>query len=190
MQTFIFCYFVLQLVLTALWSKRSMPAAPAGIAASCLSAVSSLFLSVLSHLEHSRTLRPSATINVFLLSIIFDIAVVRTLWLSTYDADIRNVFTASFALKGVMLCLEAVEKQRYFKSQDDKKLSPYARAGVYSRTFFWWLNGLLLQGYRQELQPGDLHDLELHMGAEDLDRRFWTAWRESRKFLLCFTDYY
>jgi hypothetical protein len=61
----------------------------------------------------------------------------------------------------------------------DRKLSPYARSGVYSHAIFWWLNGLLIQGYRQPIKPADLHDLDPAMAAHAVDKRFWEAWNES-----------
>lgn len=159
---------------------RPIPASSAGIAASCLNATVGVLLCLLSPLEHSRNLRPSSIINVYLLSIFLEAVIVRTLWLSSYDADIRNTFTAAFTIKAALLILETVEKQRYFVSDKDRQLSPYAKSSIYNRIFFWWVNGLLRYGYRQRLTPGDLHPLDPAMASDVLDRRFWDAWQKSK----------
>ncbi|EED18735.1 multidrug resistance protein, putative [Talaromyces stipitatus ATCC 10500] len=177
----IIAYCSLQLTLIALWSVRPIPAAPAGIAASCLNTVVGLLLCLLSPLEHSRNLRTSSILNAYLLSVFLDAVVLRTLWLSSYDTDIRNAFTAAFTVKAVLLLLEAVEKQRYFISDKDRQLSPYAKSSIYNRAFFWWVNRLLALGYRRHLEAKDLDPLESAMAAEVLDRRFWVAWQKTSK---------
>lgn len=157
-----------------------MPASSAGIAASCLNAAVGVFLCLLSPLEHSRNLRPSSIINVYLLSIFLEAVIVRTLWLSSYDADIRHTFTAAFTIKAVLLILETIEKQRYFVSDKDRQLSPYATSSIYNRIFFWWVNRLLRYGYGRRLTPNDLHALDPAMASDVLDRRFWDAWQKSK----------
>uniref|UniRef100_A0A093V8Q9 Multidrug resistance-associated protein 1 n=1 Tax=Talaromyces marneffei PM1 TaxID=1077442 RepID=A0A093V8Q9_TALMA len=103
----------------------------------------------------------------------------RTLWLSSYDAGIRNTFTAAFTIKAILLILETIEKQRYFISDKDQQLSPYAKSSIYNRTFFWWVNELLRFGYRERLTPKVLHPLDPAMASDVLDRRFWDAWQKT-----------
>ncbi|KAH8700509.1 putative multidrug resistance protein [Talaromyces proteolyticus] len=178
---FTLAYSVLQLTLIALWSTQSMPAGPVGIAASCLNTVVGVLLCLLSPLEHSRTLRPSSIINVYLLSFLLDAVALRTLWMSTYSTDIRNSFTAVFTVKGVLVGLEAVEKNRYFITEEDRQLSPYAKSGIYNRSIFWWINALLRLGYRQRLTPQDLHPLDPTMAAEVLHERFRLSWKRTQR---------
>lgn len=173
-------YAALQLTLIALWAVNPMPASAAGIAASCLSTGASVFLALLSSLEHTRTLRPSSIVNTYLLSTFLDAVVVRTLWLARYvTEDLRNVFTAAFALKACLLIMEAVEKRRFFCSEQDRALSPYAKSSIYNRAVFWWVNGLLRQGARQKITPKDLHLLERSMAVETLDQQFWASWQKT-----------
>ena len=142
-----------------------------------------VLLCLLSPLEHSRNLRPSSIINVYLLSVFLDAVIVRTLWLSSYDTGIRNTFTAAFTIKAVLLILEAIEKQRYFISNKDQQLSPYAKSSIYNRIFFWWVNELLRLGYRQRLTPKLLYPLDPAMVSDVLDRQFWDAWQKSKSGL-------
>ncbi|KAJ5972718.1 multidrug resistance protein [Penicillium vulpinum] len=173
-------YSALQLTLIALWAVSPMPASAAGIAASCVNTGAGLFIALLACLEHTRTLRPSPIINTYLISTFLDAVVVRTLWLASYAAeDLRNAFTAAFALKACLFILETVEKRRFFRSEHDRALSPYAKSGIYNRAVFWWVNGLLRQGARQKITPKDLHPLENSMAAETLDGRFWASWEKT-----------
>ncbi|KAJ5772369.1 multidrug resistance protein [Penicillium odoratum] len=173
-------YAALQLTLIALWAVNPMPASAAGIAASCLCTGASMFLALLSSLEHTRTLRPSSIVNAYLLSTFLDAVVVRTLWLASYvTEDLRNVFTAAFTLKACLLIMEAVEKRRFFCAEQDRALSPYARSSIYNRAVFWWVNELLRQGARQTITPKDLHLLESSMAVETLDRRIWASWQKT-----------
>lgn len=173
-------YAALQLTLIALWAGNPMPASAAGIAASCLSTGASMFLALLSSLEHTRTLRPSSIVNTYLVSTFLDAVVVRTLWLASYVTEnLRNVFTAAFALKACLFIIEAVEKRRFFCSEHDRALSPYAKSSIYNRAVFWWVNGLLRQGARQKITPKDLHLLEKSMAVETLDQQFWASWQKT-----------
>ncbi|KAJ5651640.1 multidrug resistance protein [Penicillium longicatenatum] len=172
-------YAALQLALIALWAVYPMPVPAAGIAASCLNTAASIFLALLSSFEHTRTLRPSSNINTYLLSTFLDAIVVRTLWLASYVTSVfRNVFAAAFVLKACLLIIGAVEKRRYFCSEQDRALGPYAKSGIYNREVLWWVNGLLRQGVRQKITPKDLHPLDNSMTAETLDKKFWVSWQK------------
>jgi ATP-binding cassette, subfamily C (CFTR/MRP), member 1 len=60
---------------------------------------------------------------------------VRTLWLVGYDPSIRDLFTASLAMKVLILGMEAKGKRRYF-SDADRDLGPEESSGVFSQSFF------------------------------------------------------
>lgn len=145
--------------------------------ASSLSFVSSLMLLGISYLEHTKSLRPSTLINAYLfLTVLFDIAIVRTLWLAFPSNAIRELFTASFALKVVILILEAKEKRDYVVT--DKSLGPEETSGLYSQSLVWWLNSIIKQGYRYILKPTDLYPVDGSMSADKLNTAFWTAWNK------------
>ena len=163
-----------------LWAShpRSRAHGPS-TAAAALSFTASVALCFLSTLEHTKSLRPSALINAYLLfSLIFDIAMMRTLWLAaSFDATIRNVFTASFALKCLILVQEAVEKRRLLDPAD-RGYGPETTSGIYSQSLFWWLNGLIRRGFRQVLTPSALYPIDQALESEAIDARFWKNWNE------------
>lgn len=65
-----------------------------------------------SHTEHTRSVKPSTLINVYLLlTLLFDCAIARTAWL-VYDAEVvAKLYTSSAAIKLLVLAAEAWEKR-------------------------------------------------------------------------------
>ncbi|KAF2478209.1 multidrug resistance-like protein [Lindgomyces ingoldianus] len=136
--------------------------------ATSLSFLSSLVLCMLSYLEHSRSLRPSALLNAYLLfSLLFDAVVLRTLWM---------VVLSSIA---TMLFLEAKEKRGYLKRED--RPGPEETSGLYSQTFVWWMNWIIREGNRHVLKPTDLYPVDENMKSEVLNDRFWREWNTSSR---------
>lgn len=152
------------------------------LAASVLSFASSLVLFALSALEHSKSLRPSFILQGYLLlTIIFDAALLRTLWLvSSFDAGIRGIYTTILAIKFAILILEAKEKKDHndFNYRD---ISPEEYSGLYNQGVLWWLNRLIWRGARHVLRPRDLYPLTHDMTAESLGPRFWSQWTKCKK---------
>lgn len=157
-----------------------------------------LLAGVLSHLEHARSLRPSALYTTYLLiSVALDAAIVRTIWLrrgddnggsvSSVNMSICIVTTVSFVFKVAVLVLEAREKRSLLISngarkdqhqEREQKHGPEETSGIFSQGFFWWLNELLLRGYRQLLRPDDLYPVQEDMSAAALNEKFWTTWNK------------
>jgi ATP-binding cassette, subfamily C (CFTR/MRP), member 1 len=136
---------------------------------------------MLSYMEHSRSLRPSPLLSIYLIfSILFDAVRVRTLWLVGYDPSIRDLFTASLAMKVLILGMEAKGKRRYF-SVADRDLGPEESSGVFSQSFFLWLNALIQQGFKKVLSPTDLYPIDEKMTSEALAASFWQRWLASPK---------
>lgn len=94
--------------------------------AAVLAFVDGFLLLFLSHAEHARSVRPSTTINVYLLfTLLFDCVVTRTLWLADRDSIISGLFTSIVAIKLFVLTSEAWEKRPILLSQY-QDLSPEA----------------------------------------------------------------
>jgi ATP-binding cassette subfamily C (CFTR/MRP) protein 1 len=165
-----------------IWALQNVPSKRAGLAAATLSFVASLFLIPMSSLEHSKSLSPSLLLNGYLFaSFILDAAMLRTLWLSSFDLVVCGLFTASFGLKCGLVVLESVGKRRYFTSEYEQT-SLEESSGLYSRSLFWWLNRLMVLGSRQVLRPIDLYPITKDMSSEELTLSFWKIWTK-RKIL-------
>ena len=166
----------LQLALVALWAKPATAKTTASVANAILASVGALALAILSFVEHERSIRPSLVIQSYLsLTLLLDAARVRTLWLQSYNNAVAGVTTVSFILKFLLITFEAIEK-RSILHPPWKSTSPEATSGLYSRSVFWWLNGLFRTGFKRSLHMEDLLPLDKHLTCDYLYDRLNTAW--------------
>ncbi|KAF2012008.1 multidrug resistance-like protein [Aaosphaeria arxii CBS 175.79] len=172
----------LQLAIIILWATTKLHGirTPATVASS-LGFASSLALFALSYLEHSRSPRPSYILNAYLfISLLFDIVVLRTVWIALPSFQpVRIVLTSSFALKTIILFLEAVEKRNYLRHPEN--LAPEETSGLYSQTFLWWMNSIIRDGYRRVLKPMDLYPVSQRMSSQVLSHQFNQEWHKVAK---------
>ncbi|KZL72491.1 ABC transporter [Colletotrichum tofieldiae] len=155
-----------QLVLSSrgtYWSSQS------GVASDAMGFIVGLVMILLSFLEHPRSPRPSMLLGIYLLvTILFDIAQSRTLWLSsgsTNDLQQARISVAAVALKAVILVLES-RKKRLVDLR--KQQCPEATSGIISLSTYFWVNTLFFTGFRKLLTIGDLYALDEPMSAEVL----------------------
>lgn len=169
----------LQLALLVLWVRPSAIKTRTTVPITIVSVVGSLLFCLLSYTEHVHSVQPSLLLNVYLLvTLLFDIARARTLWLRNYNHYnelIAIVFTATCGLKIVILLLEAVEK-RWILRPKYKTYPPEAISGIYNKSFFWWLNPLFRRGFSKLLFIEDLFTLDKHLAAEYLQERLQRTW--------------
>jgi ATP-binding cassette, subfamily C (CFTR/MRP), member 1 len=152
------------------------------LATSTLILCSTLSLLVLSHFEHGRTTRPSAIIQLFLVStILLELPRLRTAWL--LDGDDQNIvawlFTVIFALWIVLLQLESFQKWKHV-TLPPESIPPEERQGIFGRTFFWWLMPLFFQGYSRTLSMHDLFAIDEDLKGIRLHQRLMKSWRAGK----------
>ncbi|KAI0129875.1 ATPase-like protein [Xylariales sp. AK1849] len=139
-----------------------------------LALTASLCIVCLSFLEHSRSPRPSILLNAYLfLTLLFDIAQVRTLWLASMNSTVValcRVSTASVVLKAFLLLLESQHKTRWIQWVN-KEHSPEETTGIFGLGAYLWLNRLFWTGYREVLSLDDLYSLDGSMDTETLSLR-------------------
>ncbi|RAH47783.1 P-loop containing nucleoside triphosphate hydrolase protein [Aspergillus brunneoviolaceus CBS 621.78] len=149
---------------------------PATLPESAVTFVASLGLCLLSRLEHTRSVRPSAIINGYiLLTLVFDAARVRSLFRASAASFFSGVFSSMIAVKVMVLLAEAVEK-RQILLPPYRGLSPEETSGIYSRSFFFWLNQLMISGFHSDLQNEDLYPIDKNMSSQFLQQRIKNAW--------------
>jgi hypothetical protein len=110
-----------------------------------------------------------------LLTLPFDAARARTLWIAGATRPIAAVFTSTLGVKIMILVIEAVEK-RGILLEPYQGTSPEATSGIYSRSFFWWLNKLMTTGYRRVIQNEDLFPIDEEMKSAFLRDQGQQAW--------------
>ncbi|KAK1463361.1 ABC transporter [Colletotrichum melonis] len=148
----------------------------ATIPTAILSLIASIGLGLLSWLAHQRSVRPSFVLSVYLfLSILFDTARARTLWMLGPHQTIPAIFTCTLAVRAVMILLESTEKRRILVPEH-KGYSREVTSGTFNRSVFFWLTSLFINGYRNILQLDDLYPLDPKLASEPLYRKLAGAW--------------
>ncbi|KAK1634372.1 ABC transporter [Colletotrichum phormii] len=169
----------LNLALLVLWTttpSTTITHTRATIPTATLSLITSIGLGLLSWLAHQRSVRPSFVLSTYLfLSILFDTARARTLWMLGSHQTIPAVFTCTLAVRAVMILLESTEKRRILVSQH-KGYSKEVTSGTFNRSVFFWLTSLFINGYRNILRLDDLYPLDPKLASEPLYRKLADAW--------------
>ncbi|KAL8747798.1 MAG: hypothetical protein Q9190_000370 [Brigantiaea leucoxantha] len=172
---------VFQIALIALWARPAAIKTKASVANAVVSFVGTLVLGVLSSVEHQRTVRPSLIAETYLgLSLLFDAARVRTLWLQNYNNTVAALTTVSLFLKLVLLCVEALEKRSILRLKW-KSQSPEATSGIVGKLCFLWLNRLFRTGFSRSLSIEDMLPLDKHLTSGHLFPKLHKAWRRLAK---------
>lgn len=172
----------LELVLLILWSKDdSLLLNWATLPAAALAFVLALELCSLSYMEHRRSVRPSSIISVYLtLTIVFDVVQCRTLWLmDNFRGCVAPVFLATAASKVLVLVLE-LQGKRKFLIEPWSHLSPESTSGVFNRSLFWWVNSLLLRGFKTILSVDSLYDTDDQLRSARLAEKLSGTWRSNK----------
>lgn len=131
----------------------------------------------LSHTEHSRSVRPSTLISVYLVaSVVFDAVQVRTLFNVGNDIAIPVTLCASIAIKLIITVLEAREKRAYLR-QPFSSYPPETIANTFNRTFLWWLNRTFVTGFRKLMTHDDLDSTSSELRSRVLAQRLKTSWK-------------
>ncbi|TGO61944.1 hypothetical protein BCON_0023g00020 [Botryotinia convoluta] len=165
-------YLVMNATTSTLKTRATIPAA-------ALLLVDALGLFALSHIEHLHSVRPSALINVWLLlTLPFDMARARSLWLVHANNPTAAVFTSALGVKIMVIIAEAVEK-RHILLDKYRNTSPETTSGIYSRSFFWWLNTLMTTGFQRVIKNEDLYPIGEEMSSHYLYSRARSTWDAS-----------
>lgn len=146
--------------------------------------VAALCILPVSFLEHSRSLRPSILLNVYLFfTVLFDITQTRTLWLASITSNevtFTRLFTTTVVAKAIIIIFESHEKSDWAQ-WEGKEHSPEETSGIFSLGAFVWLNQLFFAGYHKILTLRDLFPLEKGMITETLQSKL-TSQLESSNF--------
>lgn len=180
-QATIACFALVQLALIVLWASPANGPTRLSLPASVLSLLAGLALGAVSYLQHSRSVRPSAVLNVYLaISILFDIAQARTLWLREDNAKVASVFTTGLVLKALVLVAEMIEKRRFLQAPYCH-YPPEALGSVLNRSVFWWINSLLIKGSSTRLYISDLFNIDNRLTSKYIMPRFSDYWKKTNK---------
>jgi ATP-binding cassette subfamily C (CFTR/MRP) protein 1 len=136
---------------------------------------------VLSHLEHTKSIRPSALLNIYLFfSVLFDAVQLRTYWDVHGLETIAKLSSSALALKIVLLVVEGKEKGTFLRPLY-RGTTQEARSGLYNRSLFWWLNPFLVLGFRRLIGLEDLYSLDDTLSSKALAGKAKVSWQRVNK---------
>lgn len=143
------------------------------MAAASLAVADVVAMGSLLYAEHRYSYSPSMLLSVYLsITILLDVANVRSLFLRGSLDAVGAVTSAALALKLLILLLEEVPK----RGPSVLGISKETSSGLWNRSAFWWLHSTFRQGYKAFIQVDDLssldHQLETHHLASRLDQRW------------------
>lgn len=133
------------------------------VAASCLAIIGFVIFLVVSHYEHSRSVRASTLMILYLgFSTVADAMRARTLWsMPRNNIPIAAVFTAFCVCKFALLIAERARKTVRLGIRQP---TPDERADIMSQAFLWWLLPLFSLGKKnQTLTSETLPDIEFKL---------------------------
>lgn len=134
----------------------------------------------LSYLEHTRSIRPSTLLELYLMvSLFFSIPQARTLFLRHNGTAIAAVFLACIIAMLIVWLMEARTKTKDLK-EPYREYPPEATHGVWNRTLFIWLNVLFVKGFRSLLSLKDLWKMPPDMASEKLRDEMQAVWERRR----------
>lgn len=141
-------------------TEPKTPKTKASIILAALNLASIPLFAILSHYEHMRSLRPSTLFSFYLLiSPLFDAARARTLWAISHDRSVAYITVAVVCLKFWLLLFENMDK-KHFLRPEYADTAAEAMGGIFSRGLFWWLNPLLLKGFKSVLIIDGLDEID------------------------------
>ncbi|PTB62192.1 P-loop containing nucleoside triphosphate hydrolase protein [Trichoderma citrinoviride] len=178
---------ILAIVQLVLLTTTLSPGLPFDI--DILSAITSLIaclgLCPLVFLEHTRSIRPS-DLSVLYLGVTLACDSVD-LWTTVYEDGVTSdalwdllPAIVSICIKLVLVVVESQRKDEILR-ESSAKFSPEELSGVLSRTFFWWINPILAQGWRNILTEDSLPPIGAGLSSKLLRHQASVAWDQRAK---------
>ncbi|GKT41588.1 ABC transporter atnG [Colletotrichum spaethianum] len=140
------------------------------IASWAVSVISSLLLLLVSKLEHSRSLAPSALLQTFLLlTVVLDATRIRSVWFAGGLYHESQLVFIQLFIKIFLLFTESRSKAAVI-SIPARQVSREEIAGIFGKGLALWVNPLLSLGWRKDLTVDDLEPVDEPLSVL---RAFW-----------------
>ncbi|KAL7629149.1 hypothetical protein AAE478_000668 [Parahypoxylon ruwenzoriense] len=145
------------------------------IASYALEFGAALVLCRLSWLEHRRSIRPSDIIVLYLLPCLIRDGL-RLPWAIQAQSrwSMGEPVLAQVVLEAALLATESLRKVD--AKQPSSEISAEETSGVLSRTFFWWINPILYEGYSNILLGCDLPSIDTKLLSRAIRAAALRAW--------------
>lgn len=169
-----------------LWHNADLFQTGIALAATIMSLLSSVCTLSILYIAHAYSLQPSAFLSLFLsITMLFDATVARSYFLREGFRAVGALQVSVVVLKFVLILLEEVPKRTLFL--DERQRRDTARetvSGLWNRYLFFWLNSLMIRGFRGNLTLDDLPQIDEAFDSSRLFEQFSPIWAEGKLCLV------
>ena len=136
--------------------------------------IAALGAGILTFQEHQRSLQPSDLIVLYLIAS----SACDGIWLvlSSWIGQHRPVAILLLP-KLLLICLESRDKESLLL-QRCQGIPAEERAGILSRTFFWWIHDILEEGYQGILVNQELPAIDRKLSSGTLRQNVVEEWKQ------------
>ncbi len=161
-----------------LWHKTGYLQSRVTVATSIMSLVASSCTMAIIIVTHIYSLQPSSFLTLlFSLTMIFDITMARSCFVRDTLSAIATLQVCIAILKLFLIILEEVSKRGLYLSQEQRSaVSAETASGFWNRSFFVWLNPLLVFGWRNHFTIDNFPSIGEEFESERLFDRFSHHW--------------
>lgn len=154
----------------------------ASLASDALGLAATIGVSIFSWLHHHRSVHTATLLEIFLgISLLLDVARVRSLWLLADDIGPASILSLTLALKISGVFLESFSKRDNLRLSDNKiymSSGPEPFIGFWIRVSFGWLFSTMRQGYQRILAVDDLPALDYRLRSDSVYSSLQTTMAE------------
>lgn len=152
-------------------------------AAATLTCVSAVCIAIIVVAGHIYFIRPLPFLGLFLtVTMLLDIASTITYFNRDALGTIAKLHVPVPLLKLALLVLEEVSKRSLTRAKELRSsLGDEAYAGFWNRSLLFWVNSILLFGFRRNITIDTMPGLHQHLDAETLHRQFEPLWKSANK---------
>ena len=144
-----------------------------------VSAVASLGLCLLSWQEHQRSVRPSDLIIGYLLAS----SICHTLSLTVPGSTSSTTSLLTQLVVKLFACVLECQEKKSILLDKYKELPPEEATSFLGRVFFWWVNPVLAEGYKNVLLGHQLPSTDQKLSSGLLRRNILRAWDQRGLFI-------
>jgi hypothetical protein len=185
-------FLALQLSSLVRYSLASQQAFDIQLFSEIVSSISVLGFCVLSFAEHRLSATPSTLLVLYMVACVLGHASELLILPLKHDRQVLYFLIVHVCLELALVILECQDKDSVLLPEY-QQLTPEERASVLGRTFFWWINPILMKGYRSTLTDADLPPTSQKLSSSKLRRDILRSWdqrglRNSRSPNILYTN--
>jgi ATP-binding cassette subfamily C (CFTR/MRP) protein 1 len=142
-----------------------------------VSSIAALAFCVLSVVEHRRSATPSTLLVLYILACAFGNASELLIMPPKHNNEALYFLFVPVSLELAILVTECQSKDSILLPQY-QQLTPEERAGILGRTFFWWINPILMKGHRSILADADLPRTGEKLSSSKMRANILRSWNQ------------